>query len=45
MTSLEKRLPSLGLDIEALGVKGDEEAVELFDRSKSEESFIQFSSY
>ena len=33
MTSLEKRLPSLGLKIEAVGVKGDEEAVELFEKS------------
>ena len=45
MTSLEKRLPSLGLDIDTLGVKGDDEAVELFERSKSDGSIIQLSLY
>ena len=33
MTSLENRLPNVGLKIAGLGGKGDEEAVDLFEKS------------
>ena len=45
MTSLEKRLPSLGLETDTLGENGEEEAAELFDGSRSEEPIIQVSLY
>ena len=43
MTSLENRLPSLGLEIDTAGVKGDEDAVESLERSRNEGSVNQWS--
>ena len=42
MTSLENLLPSFGLEIDTVGVKGDEDAVESFERSRSEGSVNQW---